>query len=113
MFQMGMYSFLIDRGFVFEQPYTVVGSFYYIAKTFDRSMGMKVTDSTTELFDLEKVKNSQLSLEEKEGFYSELLSNFVEIIKNINKGHFEPSPKDYKTCKTCKWRRICRAQHLM
>ena len=106
-FQLVLYSLALIDGVLDNESKNVVAAFYFILKKTDRSKGFFSEKVPSDF--LPSKKNSDLKIQNLFSDTRELIGG---ILKDIRQGIFQPKPKDYKTCETCHWNKICRAPHL-
>jgi hypothetical protein len=109
--QLGFYTWILEKGFVQELGIRkVVGAFFYVLKTLDRSTGFKITEADG-LLDVDRRK-SQITAEAKTEFLEKLEQEINLVAKKIITGEFLPEPRELEICNRCRWRGLCRAPHL-
>ncbi|MNT85228.1 hypothetical protein D3C72_2253630 [compost metagenome] len=88
----------------------VIGLFYYVFKNFERK-GFHLEDRAELLYPANK-RNKNGTSDVKEQYLSELSQLLMGTLDRIHAGEMAPKPVDTKNCKSCEWRRLCRAPHL-
>jgi len=109
--QLLFYSWVIEKSLVDEVQGEVIGLFYYLFKTFERK-GFKIEDLAGNLYPPAKRKDKNSNHAVKEKYLGELSMVLFETLARIQSGEVAPQPLDFTSCKTCEWRRLCRAPHL-
>lgn len=110
--QLLLYAMAVEKGLTELEPQPVVAALYYATRPLTKDFGYKLTDVTQALFDTADRKKNKLTLEERARLFSEGQAKMREAIGGIRAGHFQALPRDFKTCKTCRWGVVCRAPHL-
>lgn len=111
--QLALYGHLIEQGLTELAAGELIGAFYYILKDWEREKGFRVEGKGEGLLNtLTKARNA-LSADAKERLMSEMIEVIASVIERMEKGEFQPNPRDKKVdCQDCRWRRTCRAPHL-
>ena len=115
-FQLGLYVLAVEHNALLDQelkPWPVNSAMYYSYAQFKRDKGMvlNIEGTTTNPAILENKKLS-VSPEDKSKLLVELTDCISDHLTRIFNNHFEPVPKDLKTCIDCDWKYLCRAPHL-
>lgn len=116
IYQLALYAMAVEDGLIdlsSDQKLKVVGAFYYVVKNWTRHTGFGQAEEGKSLFTLPKRAGSSISDNEKGELLRSLRAKINEQIKKIIAGEFTPKPKNTDDCKTCHWRSLCRAPHLI
>lgn len=109
--QLLFYVWVLEKFFLKDIDYNVIGAFYYIYNKLNRERGMGLDTYENQAF-----PPLGRNVKATEGGKEEALQNFEEllgyIVDKIKQADFTPKPRDFKMCKTCDWRSLCRAPHL-
>ncbi len=105
--QLVLYSLAIIDGVLDQEPKNVVAAFYFVMKTMDRGKGFFSEEASSDF--LPSKKNSR---DKMESLFSDTRKLIGKILTDMKQGKFQPKPRDFKTCETCDWNKICRAPHL-
>lgn len=109
-FQLTLYSQIIEKGLATLDPHEVCSAFYYVSRDMTREKGFRMKDRGGDLFEA-TARNSLKSAEVQE-IQNQIMSQVQNIVQQIDKGNFNPEPRDPKDCKDCYWKHICRSPHL-
>ena len=112
---MALYIEAAEQGLIEGLPegQEVISAVYYHGATCDRDKGLKLEEKTGSLYEIEKRKTNKLNSEQKEKLLSALREKLKETTQKMKRGEFSPEPFEYSVCETCRWRKLCRAPHLM
>lgn len=112
--QLILYSYLIDsKKIILNEKNQVVGAVYFSLKDFDASKSFLLGEKINDLMEVPSKRSASFwTEEEKFKLYAEFEVSFYELVKKINDGNFDPSPRDLDLCQTCEWRLGCQASHL-
>ncbi len=110
--QLLMYMWAIEQEMVQDVKGEVLGVFYYIIKNFARK-GFQLDEQAGSLFPAFKRKTKGHDQVTKEKYLEEFFALLMSSLKKIAAGEIQPKPSHLDDCKTCEWRRLCRAPHLM
>lgn len=110
--QLALYSMAVQKGLTALGPKDVVGSFYYVGRTFDRSYGFRQVDGGEHLLDLDKAGKNKITSAEKSEFFEAVKQKVKVVIEGLEKGEFNPKPFEPDKCLRCQWNQLCRAPHL-
>lgn len=113
--QLALYIEAAEQGLIEGLPegQEVISAVYYHGATCDRDKGFKLEEKTGSLYEIEKRKTNKLNSEQKEKLLSALREKLKETTQKMKRGEFSPEPFEYSVCETCRWRKLCRAPHLM
>jgi RecB family exonuclease len=110
--QLPLYAMAIEAGLAADVPPSeVMGAFFYIAKGFNRDVGMRLKEFEDVLYAGNRYMK-KIDLSGKAELMSEVRSHVAQVLARIQSGDFAPQPKDVKACENCQWRSLCRAPHL-
>jgi len=112
--QMPLYSLVLEEGATdLGENLQVNAAYYLVPRTRERDKGFFVKDSEG-VFVPPSPRSHSWTTEEKK---SELLGETTALLKEVSgkmrAGLLAPEPKKFETCETCRWRRLCRAPHLI
>lgn len=109
--QLGFYSWALEKGFVEKVgARTVVGALFYVLKDFDKSKGFLTAEAANLGFSKRRATN--ITDADKKSHFEILETEIRQALTKMREGDFSPKPVDYKICETCRWRSLCRAEHL-
>ena len=109
--QLSVYTQALQRGLTDLDPYEVGSAFYYVAKDMSREKGFRIKGKG-DLYETTTRDASGAEPVDIQQVQEQIMSKIQEVVQEIDRGHFYPLPKDKKTCRTCYWRKMCRAHHL-
>lgn len=109
--QLLFYAWVIEKSLVKDVQGEVIGLFYYLFKTFERK-GFRIDELAGSLYPPLKRKDKNATAEAKEAYLAELSQLVTDTLRRISQGDVAAKPKDPAECKSCDWRRLCRAPHL-
>ncbi len=109
--QLAIYSLLIEDIFLNQHEGRFLGSLYYTIKNWDRETGLLVQRDSD--YPYNKKKSAVAEEQTYNLLQLEIREELTKWVKLILSGQFEPKPLDKKNCKSCKWRKLCRASHLI
>ncbi len=109
--QLILYSIALENAWTELPPQKVVSAVYYVVQDLNRDFGFKLVDHEG-LYQLNDKKQNKISQKERDELLASGLAHVQKAISNILSGQFNPEPKDQSDCPSCKWRELCRAQHL-
>ncbi|MFP5518520.1 MAG: PD-(D/E)XK nuclease family protein [Bdellovibrionia bacterium] len=110
--QMLLYLWAFEANEDLSAGQEVVALFYYIFKNFSLK-GYQANEVAGTLFGPPKKKSKENTLAHKIDLLADFKKLLDEAMIRIQVGDFAPKPLKEETCKTCQWRQICRAPHLM
>lgn len=115
--QMPIYSLALENGFseVKLSPKAEVEAGYYlIPRTKERHKGYFLKDTGAQVFiEPSSRSRSWITLEKKQELLEKSKLTLKEVGELILEGRLAPNPKDFEICEICRWRNLCRAQHLI
>jgi RecB family exonuclease len=112
-FQMPIYALSVENGLVDGVPATeVMVANYMFLKEKTKGSGFALKDQKHELADTSGKSKENVTREEKEKYFAEILLVMKDALEKISRGYLPAIPKDIKICDTCDWRTLCRAPHL-
>lgn len=117
--QMPLYSLAAENKFIstglddIEAP-EVTAAYYMVPKDKERAKGYFLKEKEPHLF-LEPSKRSRswISQDKKDELYEGTLKILKEVAEDIRASKLGPAPRVYDLCETCRWRNLCRADHLI
>ncbi len=103
--QLALYAIALIEGALDGTPHNVVGAFYYVLKTLERSKGFAIAEASSDFLPSKKMTRDDL-----DKLLAETKALVAKIIKSISDGEIDPSPHqgDLKICETCDWNKLCR-----
>ncbi len=111
--QLLMYMWAIEKELVGDIKGQVLGLFYYVFRSFDRSKGFSLDEFAGAMYPAPKRKRAKNDQATKDLYLDEFEKKFLETLTSIKNGVIEPKPMKMDDCKKCEWRGLCRAKHLM
>lgn len=113
--QLALYTEAIEKGMSQDLgEKTVYGSFYYIPKQLDRSLGFRLDkEDAHDVIDMNQKTRNKLGEEQKTQFLGEVKEKVQDVINRMHSGQLSPNPNDKKDCDNCTWGVLCRAPHLL
>lgn len=118
--QMSLYSLAVENKFLtgealdhVEKPESVA-AYYMVPRDKERTKGYFLKEKGSELFiEPSKRSRSWLSQEKKSELYKGAVGVMKEVVQDIRDSKLSPSPRNFDLCETCRWRNLCRAEHLI
>ena len=110
-FQLAFYIQALERGLTDLPPLPVKSALYLSYKSFDYQGLANKEPAYIELLGSSK-KRSLVSKEQKEIILQNINEKINNLFLNIYNGKFRAQPKTKTLCIKCRWRKICRANHL-
>jgi RecB family exonuclease len=112
--QLFLYALALEAGGIESLPAgEVIASVYFDTKKMDRRDGYRCTEESHQLIDVADAKKNRVSLAQKQELLKRAQARIAEMVELILNEQFAPVPAETSTCKTCDWRGLCRAPHLV
>jgi hypothetical protein len=114
---MPLYSLALEHGFStlsLPEKTEVEAGYYLIPRTKERNKGYFLKNHSSQLFiEPSSRSHSWMSPEKKQELLENSKSTLKEVGEMIFEGDLAPNPKNFEICEICRWRNLCRAQHLI
>lgn len=107
--QLAIYASIVDD-MKKEFPGEVWGAIYYTYKPFRKDLGFLVGEGAGSHFPKEKPKG--FSREKWSAFSVELKQKLGKTLREMKEGVYRPVPIKAEDCDRCRWKGVCRAEHL-
>lgn len=110
-FQLSLYAQALEKGLAEGlKPALVEAAAYYGLRGFDYKGYVNKNSPYKEIFgNRSRARKTRKDFEKNQ---KELNETIRHLLVDIKRGIFFPKPKDPSDCKTCDWRKWCRATHL-
>lgn len=110
--QLAIYTLAIENNLSPINVNRVIGAQYYVFKNFEKVGGFLCTDTDEPLYELNDRKKNKITEKEKQSLLAEIQSVIQLSLERMKKGLFEPEPSENVDCTECRWRTVCRTNHL-
>jgi len=110
--QLLLYALAVENGWTAIPAQQVVSAVYLVVQNMSRDLGFKLISDENWLYSLADKKKNKIHEEERTRLLTAAYSQAQKKVSEILKGDFRPEPKKPEDCPECKWRELCRAEHL-
>lgn len=107
--QLAIYASIVDD-LKSEFPGEVWGAIYYTYKPFRKDLGFMLAEGAGSHFPKEKPKG--FDREKWSAFSLELKRKLGQTLHELKDGVYRPGPLKPEDCERCRWKGVCRADHL-